>query len=198
MSVLFWLTDEQWAAMEPCLPRGQPDAKRVDDRRVSQACFMFSRPAPMVRLPGSLRPVHDRLQPVQSVVPAAVLGRPAGGAGGVRRGRQEYRRRFHLRQGAALGLRGKRGGAGERPLARRPDHQGSRAHRRRRTPLHADPDTRQRLRRDRRPWGQVQGKFNSTHPWMRYGAQVSSSCRRFRRDLGLKRSERRLSRPDQQ
>ncbi|MBP1888356.1 IS5 family transposase [Sinorhizobium mexicanum] len=30
----FWLNDEQWAAIEPCLPRNQPGARRVDDRRV--------------------------------------------------------------------------------------------------------------------------------------------------------------------
>ena len=34
MSILFWLTDEQWAAIEPHLPRNQPGARRVDDRRV--------------------------------------------------------------------------------------------------------------------------------------------------------------------
>jgi transposase len=31
---LFWLTDEQWAAVEPHMPRNQPGARRVDDRRV--------------------------------------------------------------------------------------------------------------------------------------------------------------------
>ena len=31
---LFWLSDEQWAAIEPHLPRNQPGARRVDDRRV--------------------------------------------------------------------------------------------------------------------------------------------------------------------
>lgn len=30
----FWLNDRQWAAIEPCLPRNQPGARRVDDRRV--------------------------------------------------------------------------------------------------------------------------------------------------------------------
>jgi len=32
--MLFWLTDEQWATIEPCLPKNQPGARRVDDRRV--------------------------------------------------------------------------------------------------------------------------------------------------------------------
>jgi transposase len=30
----FWLSDRQWAAIEPLLPRNQPGARRVDDRRV--------------------------------------------------------------------------------------------------------------------------------------------------------------------
>ena len=34
MSALFWLNDDQWAAIEPHLPKNQPGAKRVDDRRV--------------------------------------------------------------------------------------------------------------------------------------------------------------------
>lgn len=31
---LFWLSDEAWAAIEPHLPKNQPGAHRVDDRRV--------------------------------------------------------------------------------------------------------------------------------------------------------------------
>ena len=34
MSSLFWLSDEAWAAIEPHLPKNQPGARRVDDRRV--------------------------------------------------------------------------------------------------------------------------------------------------------------------
>lgn len=30
----FWLSDAQWAAIEPHLPKNQPGARRVDDRRV--------------------------------------------------------------------------------------------------------------------------------------------------------------------
>lgn len=30
----FWLNDEQWAAIEPLLPKNQPGARRKDDRRV--------------------------------------------------------------------------------------------------------------------------------------------------------------------
>src|SRR3546814_12381529 len=31
---LVWLSDEAWLAIEPYLPRNQPGARRVDDRRV--------------------------------------------------------------------------------------------------------------------------------------------------------------------
>ena len=31
---LFWLSDEAWEAIEPHLPKNQPGARRVDDRRV--------------------------------------------------------------------------------------------------------------------------------------------------------------------
>ena len=34
MAGLFWLTDRQWSAIEPWLPRNRPGARRVDDRRV--------------------------------------------------------------------------------------------------------------------------------------------------------------------
>jgi putative transposase len=30
----FWLSDTQWAAIEPLLPKNRPGARRVDDRRV--------------------------------------------------------------------------------------------------------------------------------------------------------------------
>lgn len=31
---MFWLSDAAWAAIEPYLPKNQPGARRVDDRRV--------------------------------------------------------------------------------------------------------------------------------------------------------------------
>ena len=31
---LFWLSDDAWQAIEPHLPKNQPGARRVDDRRV--------------------------------------------------------------------------------------------------------------------------------------------------------------------
>ena len=34
MSTLFWLSDEAWTEVEAHLPKNQPGARRVDDRRV--------------------------------------------------------------------------------------------------------------------------------------------------------------------
>lgn len=34
MANRFWLSDAQWKAIEPHLPKNQPGARRVDDRRV--------------------------------------------------------------------------------------------------------------------------------------------------------------------
>jgi transposase len=34
MASLFWLSDEAWRAIEPHLPKNQPGARRVDDRRI--------------------------------------------------------------------------------------------------------------------------------------------------------------------
>ncbi len=34
MGNLYWLSDEEWARIEPYLPRGRRGARRVDDRRV--------------------------------------------------------------------------------------------------------------------------------------------------------------------
>lgn len=34
MGHLFWLNDDAWATIEPHLPKNQPGARRVDDRRV--------------------------------------------------------------------------------------------------------------------------------------------------------------------
>jgi transposase len=31
----FWLSDAQWAAIDPLLPKNRPGARRVDDRRVT-------------------------------------------------------------------------------------------------------------------------------------------------------------------
>ena len=37
--MLFWLSDERWAAIEPFMPRNQPGARRQDDRRIISGIF---------------------------------------------------------------------------------------------------------------------------------------------------------------
>ena len=39
MAALFWLSEEAWAAIEPHLPKNQPGARRVNDRRVISGIF---------------------------------------------------------------------------------------------------------------------------------------------------------------
>jgi transposase len=36
---LFWLDDQQWAAIEPFMPKNQPGARRKDDRRIISGIF---------------------------------------------------------------------------------------------------------------------------------------------------------------
>ena len=40
MSYPFWLSDEAWSLIEPMLPKNQPGARRVDDRRVLSGIFL--------------------------------------------------------------------------------------------------------------------------------------------------------------
>jgi len=48
---LFWLSDETWTAIEPHLPKNQPGARRVDDRKVGASIY----PSPKRLLRDSLR-----------------------------------------------------------------------------------------------------------------------------------------------
>jgi transposase len=45
MSGRFWLDDAAWAVLEPLLPRNQPGARRVDDRRVISGILPCCAPA---------------------------------------------------------------------------------------------------------------------------------------------------------
>jgi transposase len=60
-------------------------------------------------LSGRVRTIDDRLQPVQPLVPPGLLAEAAQCAGRHRRGDEEHRHRQHLHQGAARGVRRKRG-----------------------------------------------------------------------------------------
>ena len=59
---LFWLSDQQWARIEPHLPRDVRGVERADDRRViSGIVHVLKMRLPLVRLPGSLWPADDDL-----------------------------------------------------------------------------------------------------------------------------------------
>eukprot|EP00873_Tetraselmis_striata_P030084 jgi/Tetstr1/450348/TSEL_037384.t1 len=53
MSRLFWLSDEAWAAIEPHLPKNQPGARRVDDRRVISGIIHMLKPLRLILTPGN-------------------------------------------------------------------------------------------------------------------------------------------------
>ena len=62
MQSLYWLSDAEWARIEPLLPRGQRGAHRVDDRRViSGIMHMLAFGSAMARLSSGLWAVHDDL-----------------------------------------------------------------------------------------------------------------------------------------
>ena len=65
MAELFWLSDEQWAAIEPLLPNlgGKP---QVDDRRVISGILHRFREGLRwrPRSPGHIRAAHDAVQPL--------------------------------------------------------------------------------------------------------------------------------------
>ena len=59
---LFWLSDEQWARIEPHLPTDVRGVERVDDRRViSGIVHVLKSWLSLVRLPGSLWSTDDNL-----------------------------------------------------------------------------------------------------------------------------------------
>ena len=74
MEHLFWLNDEAWAAIEPRLPKNQPGARRVDDRRViSGIVHVLKSGSRWARLPRGLWSPHNDLQSLQSLVSPAHL-----------------------------------------------------------------------------------------------------------------------------
>lgn len=75
MGVLFWLSDEQWATIEPHLPKNQPGARRVDDQWV----LFRHPPCPQDRLPVVRLSPKPMVGPRPSTIalaagPAAVSG----------------------------------------------------------------------------------------------------------------------------
>jgi transposase len=72
------LTDFEWTAIRPFLPKKPRGAPRVNDRRVLNGIFWILRSgAPWRDLPESF--LHDLLQPVRSLADGWHLGLDHGG-----------------------------------------------------------------------------------------------------------------------
>ncbi len=77
----FELSDEEGALLEPLLPKSRKSA-RVDDRKIVNAIFLCATHRNAVAgFASAQRPLHDRLQSLQSLVPPRYLEaclRPVG------------------------------------------------------------------------------------------------------------------------
>jgi transposase len=58
MTDLFWLSDAQWAVIEPFMPVNQPGPARKDDRRISSGILHVLTRLPLARLPVRVGPAH--------------------------------------------------------------------------------------------------------------------------------------------
>ena len=107
---LFWLSDEQWAAIEPFMPRNQPGARREDDRRIISgilhALKIGCRWCDCPEAYGPSTTVYNRFNRWSH---RGFWLKLLDALGGRRRGDQEHRHRQHLHQGPALRVRRKRG-----------------------------------------------------------------------------------------
>src|SRR5687767_6172488 len=110
MADLFWLSDAQWAVMEPFMPRNQPGARRVDDRRtisgivqvIKSGCRWRDCPAAY----GPHTTVYNRFNRwSRRGFWRAMLAAPGGGG----LGSGDRCSGFHLREGAPLCPRPQRG-----------------------------------------------------------------------------------------
>lgn len=131
MGALFWLSETQCAAIEPHLPKHQPGARRVDDRRVISGHSCPEGRVPLVRLSCRVRAVDDHLQSLQPLVPSPHLGRnaPALAACDAVPKTTAIDSTYIKAQRSAFGGKGG-AGASDRPLTRRPHDQDPCAHRR--------------------------------------------------------------------
>src|SRR6516165_2491289 len=147
----FWLSEGQWGAIEPLLPRNQPGARRTDDRRVISGIVHVLKTGcrwqdcPSVYGPPTtiynrfrrwtMRGIWRRLfEALAHADPAMVKPSTA------------RRPKRTVQQRAEKGGRG----AGDWPLARGPDHENPRHRRLARTPHRDRSDARPSRRRSRR------------------------------------------------
>lgn len=81
---LFRLSEEAWAATGGHLPKNQPGARQVDDRRVIHGIVNMLKVGCRWGEPSRLRTLHVGLEPVQPVIAPWLLAQAAGRAGRVR------------------------------------------------------------------------------------------------------------------
>jgi transposase len=109
----FWFSDQQWAVIEPLLPKNQPGARRVDDRRILSGIVHVLRSGSRWEgLPGDLRAADHDLQSLPSLVAARPVAETPGRARSCRAGRYPSSRQ-HQRQSPSLGFGRKRGAAAQ-------------------------------------------------------------------------------------
>ena len=73
------LSEFEWSVIEPLLPNKPRGVPRVDDRRVlNRIMWVLRSGRPLAKLAGTLRALHDLLQPLQSLAQEGRLGSPDG------------------------------------------------------------------------------------------------------------------------
>ena len=155
MADLFWLSDAQWAVMEPFMPRNRPGARRVDDRRtISGIVHVIKSGCRWRDCPPAYGPhttAYNRFHRwsrrgfwramLMALAEAGWVAEPLLWT--------LFTSRLIVQRTAAKGGEG----AGHLHLARRPDHEGPRHHRRPRPSRRNPPDARQCQRCEGRTGG---------------------------------------------
>lgn len=152
MGALFWLSDAQWAVVQPHLPKNQPGARRVDDRRVISGIFHVLKigcrwqdcPAEY----GPSTTVYNRFNRWSHKRFWFKLLDDLAATGAVTKSTAVDSTCVKAQRSAFGGKGGQ--SSGDRPLARRPDDQDPRSHRRRRPTLRAEAHAWERLGHHRR------------------------------------------------
>ncbi len=106
----FWLSDGQWARLQPLLPNKPRGVPRVDDRRViSGIVHVLQSGLPVEGCAGGLRSFQDALQPQRPLGCQGCMARGVRDAGGLGRSACRGADRQHACQSASLGGGRKRG-----------------------------------------------------------------------------------------
>ncbi len=142
MGRLFWLSDEQWAVIEPLLPRNKGGARRVDDRRViSGIIHVLKVGCRWCDCPGDYGPsttVYNRFNRWSRKRFWTELVEALATSGAVTKSTSIDSTYVKAHRSAMAAKGGEK--SGYRTFARRANHQNPRPHRRDRSPfrIHAD------------------------------------------------------------